>query len=157
MKISYPLPPLSPTTLQTPVVTPGPPGTDATTSAQVNSNSASPAFTVKISSDAKREAGDDKYADIDKASLPEDVKEALKNIRKLQERMAEKQREIQQIMQDDSLSEETKKSRRQAAIAELQIMESAMSDAQNALNTRMSSHNLDAKDRALAKGLVGMK
>ncbi|WP_341963803.1 hypothetical protein [Pseudomonas sp. RC10] len=157
MKISYPLPPLSPTRSQTPVVTPNPPGTDATISAQVNSNSASPAFTVEISSDGKRKAGNDKYADIDKASLPEDVKEALKNIRKLQERMAEKQREIQQIMQDDSLSEDTKKSRRQAAIAELQIMESAMSDAQNALNTRMSSHNLDAKDRALAKGLVGMK
>lgn len=33
----------------------------------------------------------------------------------------------------------------------------AMGDATNALNNAMSSHNMDAKGRDLAKGLVGMK
>jgi hypothetical protein len=165
MKILYPAPPLSRPTFQTNPATSNLSEPADATSARVdsngngngNGNGASPTLTVEISSDGKQKVEDDQYADIDKAPLPDDIKQALKNIRKLQERMAEKQREIQEIMQDDSLSEESKKSRRQAAIAELQVMESAMSDAQNALNTRMSSENLDAKDRSLAKSLVGMK
>lgn len=159
MKIFYPVPPLSRPTFQTNPATSNLSEPADATSVRVdgNGNGASPTFTVEISSDGKQKVEDDQYADIDKAPLPDDIKQALKNIRKLQERMAEKHREIQEIMQDDSLSEESKKSRRQAAIAELQVMESAMSDAQNALNTRMSSENLDAKDRSLAKSLVGMK
>jgi len=163
MKILYPIPPLSRPTFQTNPATSDLSVPAGATSARVDANrtgggtGASPTFTVEISNDGKQKVEDDQDADIDKAPLPDDIKQALKNIRKLQERMAEKQREIEEIMQDDSLSEESKKSRRQAAIAELQVMESAMSDAQNALNTRMSSHNMDAEDRSLAKSLVGMK
>jgi hypothetical protein len=159
MKILYPVPPLSRPTFQTNPATSNLSGPADATSARVDGTDAGarPTFTVEISSDGKQKVKDDQNADIDNAPLPDDIKQALKNIRKLQERMAEKQREIQEIMLDDSLSEESKKSRRQAAITELQVMESAMSDAQNALNTRMSSHNMDAKDRSLAKSLVGMK
>lgn len=71
--------------------------------------------------------------------------------------MAEKQREIQDIMQDDTLSEETKKSLRQAATSELQIMQSAMSDAKNALNMRMSAYRFGPETREYAKSFVGMK
>lgn len=144
-------------TVQTNPVTSNSAETEKTTGSRLGGNGASPTFTVGISSEGKQKVEDEKYADIDKAPLPDDIKEALKNIRKLQERMAEKRREIQEIMQDNSLSEESKKTRREAALAELQVMESAMSDAQNALNTRMNSHNMDAKTRSLAKGLVGMK
>lgn len=158
MKIIHSLSALSYVTLQ-PDSAPSNSSGSVVETAHVDSNGrgARPTFLVEISSDGRQKAEDDKYADIDRASLPEDVRQALKNIRKLQERMAEKQREIQEIMQDDSLTEETKKSRRQAAITELQVMVSAMSDAHDALNTRMSSHNLDTNTRALAKGLVGMK
>jgi hypothetical protein len=158
MKIIYSLPLLSPVKFQ---ANPAPSTLSesgvATAHADCNDKGARPTFTVEISSDGRHKVENDKYADIERAPLPEDVRQALKNIRKLQERMAEKQLEIQEIMQDDALTEETKKSRQQAAITELQVMESAMSDAHNALNTRMSSHNLDTNTRALAKGLVGMK
>ncbi|WP_414865646.1 hypothetical protein [Pseudomonas sp. IT-P12] len=130
---------------------------EPTSQASMNSGEDNPSTRVEISAEGKKKADEDKYADIEKTSLPDDVKEALKNIRKLQERIAAKRQEIQKIMEDDSLSDEIKKSRRGAALAELQVMESAMSDAMNALNTRMSSHNLNAEDRDLAKGLVGMK
>jgi len=36
-------------------------------------------------------------------------------------------------------------------------MQSAMSQATNALNNAMSSRNMDLKSRDLAKGLIGMK
>lgn len=123
----------------------------------LNINKDNPSFRIEISEEGKKKVQEERYADIDKTSLPDDVKEALKNIRKLQERIAAKREEIQKIMEDDSLSAETKKSRRGAALAEIQIMESSMSDAMNALNNKMSSHNLSTKDRDLAKGLVGAK
>lgn len=156
MKIKNLYPPVAPKMLHANIATPGTEKT-ALKSVKVEGMRSEPAVKVDISSEGKQKVNDEKYADIEKAPLPEDVKEALKNIRKLQERMAQKRQEIEEIMQDDSLSEETKKSRKQAAIAELQIMQSAMSDAQTALNTRMSQHNLAPKERALAKGLVGMK
>nr|WP_314578034.1 hypothetical protein [uncultured Pseudomonas sp.] len=157
MKITNPYTPVAFGAFQASIATPNTVENTESSSVKVEVMRTRPTVNVAISVEGKQKVDEEKYADIDKAALPEDVKEALKNIRKLQERMAEKRQEIQEIMQDDSLSEETKKSRKQAAIAELEIMQAAMSDAQNALNTRLSQHNLGPKERALAKGLVGMK
>lgn len=103
----------------------------------------------------KLEAG--KFADIDKAPLPEDVKEVLKNIRKLQEKIARISQELTDVMADKSLSDEERKRKQHALTAQLQSMQSALGDATSALNNAMSMHNLRAESRSLARGLVGMK
>lgn len=131
--------------------------TDETPAPQAQPDTASPAVQVTLSEEGKQKVEDDKYADIERSSLPKDVKEALKHIRDLQARIERKTEELEAIEKDASLSEMTRKSRRQAALLELDVMQSALATAQTALNSAMSSHNLNTKDRALAKGLVGLK
>ena len=99
----------------------------------------------------------EKYADIDRSPLPDDVKEVLKKIRELQEKIAEKNEELSALLSDKTLSEDDLKRKRDSLLIEIRSMQSAMGDATNALNNAMSSHNMDAKGRDLAKGLVGMK
>ena len=132
-----------------------PEAAQATASSVEVSMSAAPE--VQISKEGRDTLEREKYADIDKAPLPDDVKEMLKNIRKLQEKIAEKSQELMDVMTDKTLSDDDRKRQQQALTAQLHAMQSAMGQATNALNNAMSLHNLNPKDRSLAKGLVGMK
>ncbi|MEN1834188.1 hypothetical protein AAIM60_14975 [Pseudomonas lijiangensis] len=145
--------------VQMPVVSTPP---DAVTDVAASSSKAPAKIEVTISMEGlsrlKSEKSEgDKYADIDQAPLPDSIKEALKNIRQLQEKIEQKLKELTELTADKTLSEDDLKRRRDALTTELRSMQSAMSQATNALNNAMSSRNMDLKSRDLAKGLVGMK
>ena len=134
--------------------------TPSTTSTSENSAIASPTpatTKVEISQEGHEKSESEKYADIDRAPLAEDVKEVLKNIRKLQEKIAQKSQELMELASDKTLSDEELKRQREVLTTEIRSMQSALGVATNALNNAMSNHNMNSEGRSLAKGLVGMK
>jgi len=122
-----------------------------------STSSASVIANVNISKEGKDKLESEKYADIDRAPLPEDVKEVLKNIRKLQEKINQKNQELIELSSDKTLSDDEIKRRREALTIEIRSMQAALGQATVALNNAMSNHNMDADGRSLAKGLVGLK
>jgi len=127
--------------------------TDSPASASVTSATTK----VHISKEGKEKLEGEKNADIDQSGLPEDVKEVLKNIRKLQEKIAEKNQELMELLGDKTLDEDEMKRERELLTTTIRAMQSALSVASNALNDAMSSHNLSSDSRSQAKGLIGMK
>lgn len=122
------------------------------------STSVTPATTkVQISKEGLEKLESEKNADIDQSGLPEDVKEVLKNIRKLQEKIAEKNQELMELLSDKTLPEDEMKRKRDLLTTTIRGMQSALSVATNALNNAMSSNNLSSDSRSQAKGLIGMK
>jgi len=122
-----------------------------------STSSASVIAKVNISKEGQDKLESEKYADIDRAPLPEDVKEVLKNIRKLQEKINQKNQELMELSSDKTLSDDEIKRRREALTIEIRSMQAALGQATVALNNAMSNHNMDADGRSLAKGLVGLK
>ncbi|AZG86990.1 hypothetical protein N032_15765 [Pseudomonas syringae pv. pisi str. PP1] len=112
---------------------------------------------VQISKEGQEKLESEKNADIDQSGLPEDVKEVLKNIRKLQDKIAEKNQELMELLNDKTLSEDDKKRQRELLTSTIRSMQSALSQATSALNNAMSSNNMDSDSRSQAKGLIGMK
>lgn len=115
------------------------------------------AVKVQISNEGQEKLESEKNADIDQSGLPEDVKEVLKNIRKLQDKIAEKNQELMELLNDKTLSEDEKKRQRELLTSTIRSMQSALSQATSALNNAMSSNNMDSDSRSQAKGLIGMK
>ncbi|KWS28837.1 hypothetical protein ABNM12_10275 [Pseudomonas syringae] len=115
------------------------------------------AVKVQISKEGQEKLESEKNADIDQSGLPEDVKEVLKNIRKLQDQIAEKNQELMELLNDKTLSEDEKKRQRELLTSTIRSMQSALSQATSALNNAMSSNNMDSDSRSQAKGLIGMK
>jgi len=66
-----------------------------------------------------------KYDDIENSGLPDEVQRILKMIRDLKEKLKAEQEKLQQIMNDASLSDET----RQVKVAQSQAMINALSGA----------------------------
>ena len=122
-----------------------------------STSSASVIAKVNISKEGQDKLESEKYADIDRAPLPEDVKEVLKNIRKLQEKINQKNQELMELSSDKTLSDDEIKRRREALTIEIRSMQAALGQATVALNNAMSNHNMDADGRSLARGLVGLK
>ncbi|EPF66424.1 hypothetical protein [Pseudomonas syringae] len=112
---------------------------------------------VQISNEGQEKLESEKNADIDQSGLPEDVKEVLKNIRKLQDKIAEKNQELMELLNDKTLSEDDKKRQRELLTSTIRSMQSALSQATSALNNAMSSNNMDSDSRSQAKALIGMK
>ncbi|WP_304627393.1 hypothetical protein [Pseudomonas congelans] len=81
----------------------------------------------------------------------------MKNIRKLQDKIAEKNQELMELLNDKTISEDDKKRQRELLTSTIRSMQSALSQATNALNNAMSSNNMDSDSRSQAKGLIGMK
>ncbi|MGY2373153.1 hypothetical protein ACW9IB_01340 [Pseudomonas sp. SDO524_S393] len=112
---------------------------------------------INISKEAREKLEAEKYADIDKAPLPDDIKEVLKTIRKLQEKIAKVSDELASVMSNTSLSEDERKRKQQTLSAELQSLQGALSDTTSALNNAMSQHTMTGESRRLAKSLIGLK
>ncbi|WP_346400270.1 hypothetical protein [Pseudomonas syringae] len=81
----------------------------------------------------------------------------MKNIRKLQDKIAEKNQELMELLNDKTMSEDDKKRQRELLTSTIRSMQSALSQATSALNNAMSSNNMDSDSRSQAKGLIGMK
>lgn len=92
-------------------------------------------------------ANSSKNADINNSNLPDEVKEQLKMIRELREKLAEKQAELQALMADTSLSKEERQAKLQTLNAEIAMLSSGMREATSQLNRLMSDMKLTQAER----------
>ncbi len=102
----------------------------------------------KISAAAK---SDD---DIDKSSLPDGVKQALKMIRQIRQQIAEKQAELQAVMADKSLSEEARMQKAQGVQSQLTSLNGALVTATGALLQAVKQAGLSPDQLQEMSGLL---
>lgn len=110
---------------------------------------------VLLSPDAQKAAKKgDKNADIDATNLPDRIKEQLKLIRSIQERIAKRMQDMQAFMSDRSLSPRAREGKLRQLQMEIMAMTSSLIQATNQLNQAMQQLHLSLADQTLAGTLV---
>jgi small-conductance mechanosensitive channel len=110
---------------------------------------------VMLSQESQREAKTtDKNADIDASHLPDRVKDQLKLIRDLQQKIAKKMQQMQAFMSDHSLSPKAREAKIRQLQMEVMAMTNSLIQATNGLNRTMQEMKLSLSDRTLAGTLV---
>ena len=110
---------------------------------------------VLLSPDAQKAAKKgDKNADIDATNLPDRIKEQLKLIRSIQERIAKRMQDMQAFMSDRSLSPRAREGKMRQLQMEIMAMTSSLIQATNQLNQAMQQMHLSLADQTLAGTLV---
>ncbi|WP_252273172.1 hypothetical protein [Pseudomonas subflava] len=92
--------------------------------------------------------------DIDDAELPDNVKEILKMIRELREKIAEKKAELQALAADTAMDPQLKQARLEALQGELASLQGALSIAQGNLLTALKDKRLSDGQRMQANSLA---
>lgn len=110
---------------------------------------------VLLSPDAQKAAKKgDKNADIDATHLPDRIKEQLKLIRSIQERIAKRIQDMQAFMSDRSLSPRAREGKMRQLQMEIMAMTNSLIQATNQLNQAMQQMHLSLADQTLAGTLV---
>ncbi|MDE1194118.1 MAG: hypothetical protein PW896_02745 [Pseudomonas sp.] len=110
---------------------------------------------VLLSPEAQKAAKTgDKNADIDASHLPDRIKEQLKMIRAIQERIAKRMQDMQAFMSDRSLSPKMREGKMRQLQMEIMAMTNSLIQATNDLNQAMQQMKLSLADRTLAGTLV---
>ncbi|WP_447651306.1 hypothetical protein [Pseudomonas abietaniphila] len=110
---------------------------------------------VLLSPEAQKAAKTgDKNADIDASHLPDRIKEQLKMIRAIQERIAKRMQDMQAFMSDRSLSPKMREAKMRQLQMEIMAMTNSLIQATNDLNQAMQQMKLSLADRTLAGTLV---
>jgi hypothetical protein len=110
---------------------------------------------VLLSPEAQKAAKTgDKNADIDASHLPDRIKEQLKMIRAIQERIAKRMQDMQAFMSDRSLSPKMREGKMRQLQMEIMAMTNSLIQATNDLNQAMEQMKLSLADRTLAGTLV---
>ena len=110
---------------------------------------------VLLSPDAQKAAKKgDKNADIDATHLPDRIKEQLKLIRSIQERIAKRMQDMQAFMSDRSLSPRAREGKMRQLQMEIMAMTNSLIQATNQLNHAMQQMHLSVADQTLAGTLV---
>lgn len=110
---------------------------------------------VLLSPEAQKAAKTgDKNADIDATHLPDRIKEQLKMIRAIQERIAKRMQDMQAFMSDRSLSPKMREGKMRQLQMEIMAMTNSLIQATNDLNQAMQQMKLSLADRTLAGTLV---
>ena len=110
---------------------------------------------VLLSPDAQKAAKrGDKNADIDATHLPDRIKEQLKLIRSIQERIAKRMQDMQAFMSDRSLSPRAREGKMRQLQMEIMAMTNSLIQATNQLNQAMQQMHLSVADQTLAGTLV---
>jgi hypothetical protein len=110
---------------------------------------------VLLSPDAQKAAKKgDKNADIDATHLPDRIKEQLKLIRSIQERIAKRMQDMQAYMSDRSLSPRAREGKMRQLQMEIMAMTNSLIQATNQLNQAMQQMHLSVADQTLAGTLV---
>ncbi|MEX6666458.1 hypothetical protein [Pseudomonas sp. W2-17] len=138
-----------------------PPVVSTATAADDASQTASAAEQVRqgievlLSPDAQRAAKKgDKNADIDATHLPDRIKEQLKLIRSIQERIAKRMQDMHAFMSDRSLSPRAREGKMRQLQMEIMAMTNSLIQATNQLNQAMQQMHLSLADQTLAGTLV---
>jgi hypothetical protein len=110
---------------------------------------------VLLSPDAQKAAKKgDKNADIDATHLPDRIKEQLKLIRSIQERIAKRMQDMHAFMSDRSLSPRAREGKMRQLQMEIMAMTNSLIQATNQLNQAMQQMHLSLADQTLAGTLV---
>jgi hypothetical protein len=110
---------------------------------------------VLLSPEAQKAAKTtDKNADIDATHLPDRIKNQLKMIRSIQERVAKRMQDMQAFMSDRSLSPRAREGKLRQLQMEIMAMTNSLMQATSQLNQAMQQMNLSLSDRTLAGTLV---
>lgn len=96
----------------------------------------------------------DKNADIDASHLPDRIKDLLKMIRAIQQRIAKRMQDMQAFMSDRSLSPKVREGKMRQLQMEIMAMTNSLIEATNGLNQAMQQMKLSLADRTLAGTLV---
>lgn len=97
----------------------------------------------------------DRNADIDKADLPDQIKDLLKRIRQIREELRQKQAELREAMADRKLRPEQRKMKVAMLQAEVMALTSALMLASNALSRLITELKL-SQEQAMAAGQLIM-
>lgn len=110
---------------------------------------------VLLSPEAQKAAKTGKKdADIDATDLPDRIKDQLKMIRSIQERIAKRMKDMQAFMSDRLLSPRAREGKIRQLQLEISAMTNSLIQATNQLNQAMQQMQLSLEDRALAGKLV---
>ena len=112
---------------------------------------------VSISPEARKKAEEVKQrnADIDASNLPDGIKDSLKAIREIEQKIADKLKELTDLASDKTLNPEQKDAHSKQLQLEVSALRSGLSSAVSELNKAMSAQGLSASDRDLAHKLLG--
>lgn len=116
---------------------------------------------VSLSGAGLQKAADDKganpNADIEASGLPDQAQKILKMIREIQQKIEEKQQEMQAIMSDSSLEPETKQSRLGVVQSELASLIASLTTANNSLDKLSKNGTLSGSQSQQAAQLAMKK
>ncbi len=146
--------PLSSFQLNTPVV-----NGNASDSAEASVTSFKKKMTqsiyLNISEQGKAKAREaEKNKDIDESDLPEEIKNLLKWIREIKAQIAEKKAELQQAMQNNTLSDDERAAKVQQLQGELSSLQGALRGAQQSFNQLLQDERLTDGQRVTATALA---
>lgn len=96
-----------------------------------------------LSAQSTQQGSESRYEDIESSNLPDEIKRVLEMIRDIKAQLQEQQKQMAQIMADNSLDEATKKSRLDQVQAMINGLSSALMSATGVLGKLMQEQNLD--------------
>ena len=154
MSLSFRNPADAATLLQQ-TLTSNPPAAEEITALPTAAEQMRQSVEVLLSPEAQKAAKTgDKNADIDASHLPDRIKEQLKMIRAIQERIAKRMQDMQAFMSDRSLSPKMREGKMRQLQMEIMAMTNSLIQATNDLNQAMQQMKLSLADRTLAGTLV---
>ncbi|MBA1230821.1 chemotaxis protein [Pseudomonas viridiflava] len=110
---------------------------------------------VNLSPEGKAAAASgSRDADIEQSGLPEGVQKLLKAIRELQRKMEETLEQIQQILNDQSLSDTERQTKVAALQTALGALQQQISSTNSDLTVMMNQLKLDEGSKTLARSLM---
>ncbi|KAB2965037.1 hypothetical protein [Zoogloea sp.] len=92
--------------------------------------------------------------DIDDSGLPDTIKGTLKQLRELNEQLAEQKDQLQAIMANRSLPPEERQARMAQVQGMISTLTSSLSSVMNSLNKQMSEQDLSSEQRAKIASLI---
>lgn len=132
--------------------------TAAVTPVDVSESGAAPAepgLKVTLSAEGlMRSKTESKNSDIDESGLPDTVKQLLKMIRELKAQLAEKMAELQALMAQSDMDDETRQARAQALQTEVGSISGALSTATAELARVMRDQKLSTEQSAAVGSLL---
>ena len=116
---------------------------------------AEPGLKVTLSAEGlMRSKTESKNSDIDESDLPSTVKQLLKMIRELKAQLAEKMAELQALMAQSDMDDETRQARAQALQVEIGSLSGAVSTASAELARVMRDQKLTTEQSATVGSLL---
>lgn len=116
---------------------------------------AEPGLKVTLSAEGlMRSKTESKNSDIDESGLPDTVKQLLKMIRELKAQLAEKMTELQALMAQSDMDDETRQARAQALQTEVGSISGALTTATAELARVMRDQKLSTEQSAAVGSLL---